>query len=167
MRNFPVKGKGLYLTFAVMLLTCSLSSTVFSQASTTTIKDFVPVVDTVLVPCANGGAGELVQVSGTLRRQTHFTINENRVNTKFHVQLLEARGVGLLTGDVYQAVRVTNIIQNFATDGPFSLFTSAHVFMLIGQGPDNNFRAHQNFHTTVNANGELTSTVEHISIDCN
>lgn len=170
MRNFPVKRKGLYLTFAVMLLTCSLSSTVFSQASTTTIEDFVPFVDTVLVPCANGGAGELVQVSGTLRRQTHFTINENRVNTKFHVQLLEARGVGLLTGDVYQAVRVTNIIQNFAnfaTGGPFSLSTTAHVFMLIGQGPENNFRAHRNSHRTINANGELTSTVGHISIDCN
>ena len=164
MRNFPVKRKGLYLTFAVMLLTCSLSSTVFSQASTTTITDFFPIAETAFVPCANGGAGELVQVSGTLRRQTHITVNENRVNTKFHFQL-EASGVGLLTGDVYQAVRVTETIQNFAIGGPFASFTTAHVFMLIGQGPDNNLRAHQNFHFTV-ANGEITSNVENISVDC-
>ena len=167
LRKFPLKRKVHYLTFALMLLMFILVKTAFSQASTTTIKESFSIVVTEFVPCANGGAGEFVSVSGTLRRQTHLVVNDNRVIAKFHMQMHETTGQGLITGDVYRFVRVTPSGQNFAInrDGSFA-FTAVNVFKFIGPGPNNNLLLRQNFHTQVNANGEVTSNVENITADC-
>ena len=167
MRKFPLKRKVHYLTFALMLLMLTLPKTAFSQASTTTIKEFFPVVISEFVPCANSGAGELVVVSGTFSVHTHLVVNDNRVIGKFHNQLQGATGQGLITGDVYRFVRVIPRGQNFAInrDGSFS-FTAVNIFMFIGPGPDNNLILRQNFHSQVNANGDVTSNVENISADC-
>ena len=166
MRNFLLKRKVLYPTFAVMLLTWSLPKTMFSQASTTITNDFIPVVEEVFVPCANGGAGELVQISGTRHIRTHLILNQNQVIRKVHSQLLEPTGRGLITDDVYHVVNVIETCQNFAINSDRFAFTADVTFMLIGPGPNNNFTVHQNFHTQVNPNGEVTSDVENIRVSC-
>jgi hypothetical protein len=61
----------------------------------------------VFVPCANGGAGELVDLDGPLHILITFNINGNNVSGKAHFQPQGISGVGLDTGDKYQATGVT------------------------------------------------------------
>jgi len=39
-------------------------------------------------------------------------------------------------------------------------------FNIIGQGPGNNALVHENFHITVNANGNMTAWVENSHSEC-
>ena len=161
------KRKVLYLTFAVMLLTFSLPRTVFSQAVTTTSNTFVPFLVHTFVPCANGGAGEFVLVSGTAHKQSHQTITENRVITNvISLQPHGMTGVGAITGDVYHFVGTTRVSQSDQLTGGASTLTFINNLSFISRGPDNNLLIHQNIHVTVNANGEVSTFVRHSNIEC-
>jgi len=167
MRKFPLERKVVHLTLALILLTFGVSSAVFSQAFTTTTNEFVPFAQTAFVPCANGGAGEFVAVSGILHIQTHVTINQNRLILKTQFQPQGAAGVGLITGDVYHGTGVTSFTDTIPNPSGAQTSTFINNFRFIGPGPDNNLQVHQNVHITFNANGELTSDVDNLSIDCN
>jgi hypothetical protein len=51
------------------------------------------------------------------------------------------------------------------TNGQFNQ-TFVNNFRIIGQGPGNNFVLHENFHLTINANGEVTTVHDNFSADC-
>jgi hypothetical protein len=147
--------------FASPLLGLSANS-----ASTITTNDQVPFSFTVFVPCANGGAGEDVFVSGTLHVLTHQTISSSgNVQVKVHFQPQGATGVGQTTGDTYHATGVTQ--EEFNQNGTYP-FTDTFVnnFRLIGPGPNNNLLIHENLHITINANGVVTAFVDNFSIEC-
>jgi|SRR5262245_43914500 len=139
-----------------------------AQAIAITTNDFVPFAQLAFVPCANGGAGELVLIQGTLHIEQHITINDNRATIKSHAQPQGASGVGLTTGDPYRAVGGTQEVDTLAnpTNGAFE-FTFINNFRIIGPGPDNNLLVHQTIHETINANGTVTTTVTNTSVDCN
>ncbi len=167
MRTFLFKRKNITVTLALLLLVLSLGGAAFSQALAITVNQFVPFAQVVFVPCANGGAGENVLVQGTLHLQDHITINNNRANLKIHAQPQQASGVGLITGDVYQATGVTQEQDSIPLiNGAFE-FTFINNFRLIGQGPNNNLQVHQNVHVTVDANGFVTTIVDNTTVDCN
>lgn len=166
MRTLLFTRKTLNFTLAIMLLLISLTGAAFSQAVAITTNQFVPFAQAVLVPCANGGAGEIVLIEGTLHLQEHVTINNNRVNLKIHAQPQGATGVGQITGDVYHGTGVTQEQDSFSlTNGAFE-FTFINNFRIIGPGPGNNAQTHQTVHVTINANGDITSTVDNLSIEC-
>ena len=167
MRTFLFKRKTLSLALAIMLLTLSLAGVAFSQALAITTNQFVPFAQAVLVPCANGGAGEIVLVEGTLHLQDHITINGNRANLKIHAQPQGATGVGLTTGDTYHATGVTQEQDSIPLIGGAFEFTFINNFRLIGEGPDNNLQVHQTVHVTIAANGVVTTVVDNTTIDCN
>lgn len=167
MRRFLFKRKALSLTLAAMLLTFSLPGAAFSQAITFTTNQFVPFAQLAVVPCANGGAGDVLLVSGILHIQSHVTINNNRVNLKDHFQPQGATGLGLITGDVYRAVGVTQFHDTFPLVNGAATSSFVNNFRMIGPGPNNNLQVHQNIHTTVNANGEVTSVVVNDRVVCN
>ena len=125
----------------------------------------IPINIGVYVPCAVGGAGEFVLLSGNLHSLYHFTddgaggfhaMSENNPQG--------ISGTGSTSGDKYQATGVT--LSHFNTSGlPFNQ-TFVNNFRIIGQGPDNNYLVHQTFHITVNAKGQLTATVDNFSVEC-
>jgi hypothetical protein len=117
-------------------------------------------------PCAAGGAGEVISISGDLHSLFHLTISESgNIHVKQHSQPMGVSGVGLTTGDKYQGTGVTQ--QSQSINGPLpQTFTSVNNFRMIGQGPNNNFLVHDNFHVTINANGELTAIHDNFSIEC-
>lgn len=167
MRTFLFKRKTITVTLAITLLVLSLAGAAFSQALAITVNQFVPFAQVVFVPCANGGAGENVLIQGTLHIQQHITINDNRLNFKIHAQPQGVDGVGLVTGDSYQATGVTQEQDSIPLiNGAFE-FTFVNNFRLIGQGPDNNLQVHQNVHVTIDANGFITTVVNNTSVDCN
>ncbi|HSB28142.1 MAG TPA: hypothetical protein VLE19_09820 [Pyrinomonadaceae bacterium] len=167
MKTSRFRRKTISLVLGITLLTLSMAAVAFSQATTTTTNDFVPFVLAVFVPCANGGAGETVMVQGTLHLQQHITLNDNRTIVKTLAQPQGADGIGQTTGDIYNAVGVTQDIDTFPVTSGATEFTFVNNFRLIGTGPDNNFQVHQNVHVTVDANGNVRNDVDNLSIECN
>ena len=167
MRKFLFRRKTLSLTLAITLMALTLAGPAFAQALAITTNDFVPFAQISLVPCANGGAGELVLVEGTLHIQQHITINNNRVTIKSHFQPQGAGGTGLTTGDSYNATGVTQEVDTLPLVGGAAEFTFINNFRLIGAGPDNNLQVHQTIHVTINADGTVTSVVDNTSVECN
>ncbi|MGH7565768.1 MAG: hypothetical protein ACREK2_02965 [Gemmatimonadota bacterium] len=163
-------------TLTVTLVACSESSysdgplgprglnPAAAVVTTTSIR--FPVDILVFVPCADGGAGEFVELSGNLHDLFHLMINGNRFVLKVHTQPQGIRGVGLSTGDKYQGTGVTQeTLSGSLVNGQFS-DTFVNNFRIIGQGPGNNFLVHENLHITVNANGEVTASVGNASVSC-
>lgn len=128
----------------------------------TQVQD-VPFNSLEFVPCANGGAGEVVQLSGTLHVVDHVTATSNGFHIQHHENPQGVTGTGLTTGDSYQATGAVTFHANLAAGEAASLTRS---FRVIGQGPASNFTVHENDHLTVNANGEVTVDRDDISIEC-
>jgi hypothetical protein len=148
---------------SVLFLSLLLSVPLAAEVTT---NDSIPVVIGAFVPCANGGAGEPIMVSGQLHVLFSTTIDENGgVHLKTHFQPQGISGIGLVTGDKYQATGVTQEHLNLL--GPLPITdTYVNNFRMIGQGPGNNLLVHQTFHLTVNANGTVTASVVNSSVEC-
>lgn len=154
------------ISILIALAVIAVSGAVPAQARATVFTDNFqePIDIIVFVPCAAGGAGEDVALSGTLHILFRTTFdNRGGFHTKFHFQPQGVSGTGLTTGDKYQATGVTQ-----GTDNGKVGFESTFVnnFRVIGQGPGNNFLVHENFHITFNANGEVTAFVDNFRVEC-
>jgi hypothetical protein len=148
---------------AGMVLTFVLATATTSQgAVTTNVRE--PFTLFEFIPCANGGAGESIELTGTLH--ILFTATENgsggfSVSSHFNPQALT--GVGDTTGAKYQGTGVTR--DNFNLNvGQVSTFVNN--FRMIGQGPGNNLLVHDVTHVTVNAKGVVTAEVFKSSFEC-
>ena len=162
--RFTRKSSSLILGISLLML--SMAAVAFSQTTTINNNDFVPFSFAVFVPCANGGAGEMVQVEGTLHIQQHITLNDNRMIIKNHTQPQGADGVGLATGDIYHAVGVTQGEDTLPVTNGATEVTFVNNFRLIGVGTAANFQVHQNVHMTIDANGNVRNDVDNSSIEC-
>ena len=131
------------------------------------VNDMSDINLTVFVPCAAGGAGELVDLSGPLHTLITFTINGNNVSGTAHFQPQGLSGTGETTGDKYQATGVTKA-SSFKGSFQNGQFTQTYVnnFRIIGSGSGNNFLVHEVLHVTFNANGIVTVFHDNFSIDC-
>jgi hypothetical protein len=156
--------KLLVLTGIVSVLAfAAASSSNGAPAETFTVSTTFPISFVVFVPCANGGAGEDVFLSGNLHDLFHITINDNSLHVKVHDQPQGISGTGLTTGVKYQATGVTQ--EEFNTSfGVTDTFVNN--FRIIGQGPGNNLLVHDNFHITINANGTVTAIHDNFRVDC-
>ena len=123
-----------------------------------------PISITKFVPCANGGLGEDVSLTGDIHSVFHVTL-DGRGGA--HIVVIHnpqgVSGVGLTTGAKYQGAG-THQDEFNATVGVEE--TTVTTGLLIGQGPGNNLLTHDVFHTTVLANGLVTSWHENLSIEC-
>lgn len=153
------------LLIVTLILIASLGVVPVSAKATVFIDNVrVPIDIFVFVPCAAGGAGEEVILSGTLHLLSHTTFdNRGGFHAKFHAQPQGVTGLGLTTGDTYQGTGVTQDQFN-GTVG--SEFTFVNNFNIIGQGPGNNAMIHETFHVTVNANGQVTAVVDNFRATC-
>ncbi len=152
-----------------ILTLCAIAAAVVgvtaAQAGVTT-NETQTIPFSVLVPCANGGAGETI--SGDLQLHILFTstVNGNNVSGKFHFQPQGGSLVGETTGDTYRATGVTQgTFKGSLQNGQYTE-TFVNNFRMIGPGPGNNALVHENFHITINANGDTTVTHDNFSIDC-
>lgn len=162
----PALRRLLVLIVAALWLLALAS--VSAQASTITDNVKVPLSGFgVFVPCANDGAGEVVTLSGTLHLLVHVTIDAHGgVHVKSHAQPQGVSGIGELTGAKYQGTGVTQDHTNIGAAGLPYTFTFVNNFRIIGQGPGNNSTVHENVHVTINANGEVTASVDNFRARC-
>jgi hypothetical protein len=119
------------------------------------------------VPCANGGSGEWVLFDGELHVITHYVTNGNNYTASDRfLQLVMHGGIGLTTGDRYQANGVTQSWVKGSLQNDQWQWSWVENIRFIGPGPDNNFVRHYLIHATLNANGELTADVYDFSENC-
>ncbi len=105
--------------------------------------------------------------SGTFEAVVHVTITpDGRIHVVSSGHPQGAVGTDLVTGDTFHYVGGVAEQQNLDGSGVPLEFTSMHSGNFVGQGPGNNLIQHVILHTTINANGEVTSTVDHVSIEC-
>ena len=147
----------------------NLAATNVSNAASTTAvtsTDKVPTQIQIFIPCANGGLGETVDLTGTLNVVFHTTINGNNFSAKYHFQPQGISGLGETTGDKYNATGVTQ--EHFSGSFSNGQFEDTFIdnFRIIGQGSGNNYLIHENSHVTVNANGQVTVVIDNFTADC-
>lgn len=155
--GFPVIG--------ALALLLALSA-VPPAAAEVTENDKIPVEIDLDIPCANGGAGELVSLTGNLHILTTFNINGNVVRGRFHEQPQGVSGFGSVSGERYQATGVSQGEFKSSLHNGQAIVSFINNFRIIGQGPGNNFLVHQNVHLIINANGDMTAVVDGVEADC-
>ena len=162
-------GKGLrtrlsLLTVIGLMAALLAPTSALAAADTFTVSSIFPIDLFVYIPCAAGGAGEYVELTGNLHDVFHFTFTPSggyRISFSDNPQGIS--GLGWTTGAKYQGTGLTR--DNFG--GRIgSEETYVNNFRMIGQGPGNNFLVHENFHITVNANGTVTSFHDNFSVEC-
>jgi hypothetical protein len=137
-----------------------------SLAAETSTQQFVNHLEvTRFVPCANGGVGEDVFLSGDIHIVFHVTLDGSG---GAHVDEIHnpqgVSGTGLTTGAMYRGVGGSPLDASNLRVG--EEHTSVRNMLLIGQGPGNNLVLHANFHVTVLADGTVTSFHDNLSVDC-
>lgn len=130
------------------------------------VNDTTEISLTVFVPCAAGGAGETVDLSGPLHTLISSTINGTNVSGKFHFQPQGITGTGETTGEKYQATGVTQETFKTSLQNGQANLTYVNNFRIIGQGPGNNYLVHENMHITINADGAITVFHDNFSVEC-
>lgn len=165
----PVAGM---LMLAILCVTCkketatvvSSSQQLSAKATTFTSNEKQPVDEIIFVPCANNGAGENVELTGTIHILIHTTLNGNNFTTKYHFQPQGISGVGLTTGTRYHGSGVTqDKIKGSLKNGKY-METYINNFKIAGHGV--NYKVHNNMHIMVSETGETTASVDNFSSDC-
>ena len=155
-------------TNLMMAMTCLLAL-VFVATSANAAVQVNTAIDIslqVFVPCAAGGAGETVDLSGPLHVLMSFTINGNNVSGVQHFQPQGISGTGETTGAKYQATGVTSTTFQMSLQNGLASETFINRFDFIGQGPGNNFRVHETAHITFNAGGTVTVNFDNFNVEC-
>jgi hypothetical protein len=157
-----MKNSARILTMCLVVLALSITP----ANAAVQVNDKTVISLTVFVPCAAGGVGEVVDLSGPLHTLISFTINGNNVSGYFHFQPQGITGTGETTGTKYQGTGITEQSFKSSLQNGQANLTFVNNFRIIGQGPDNNFLVHETLHFTINANGVATVFHDNFSIDC-
>ncbi|HYE66636.1 MAG TPA: hypothetical protein VD966_13695 [Pyrinomonadaceae bacterium] len=109
---------------------------------------------------SNDCTGEIVELSGTIHLVSQQQPDGSIVG---HFNYQQVRGVGLTSGVTYRV----STVDHFRLSAPFpSSITSVGSFHLISQGPGGNLLVHDLFRIAVNANGEITVSIDDLSLEC-
>jgi len=125
-----------------------------------------PYESTLFIPCANGGAGEDVNLTGTVRIVRQETYNNQRFTFILHAIPDGVTGVGLSTGDNFTAIggSQTAVTGTIEYGGQYSA-TYIQQMRFAGQGIS--FVVKYKFHVTVTSNGEISTRIDEEKIECN
>ena len=163
MRRFRYR---LPVVVALLLLTMAVPTSASAQADTTVTNIRFPLSASAFVPCALGGQGEEVLVSGTAHIVVVTTIDaQGQPHVVVTANYDGLQGVGLTSGDRYVGVAAENQISNFEPVAPW-VVTMTQTVQFVGQGPDNNFMVKFLFHLTVDATGKVTVSKAELQIEC-
>ena len=123
--------------------------------------------DTAFVPCANGGLGEDVDFSGTWYfLGTILRGDEGELRVHQTVNFINTVGVGRVTGDIYRAPGIQVFNTQIGAGSLPVVLNQIYNFALVGQGQAANFRLQAHVLLTVNANGDVTASIDKLTEVC-
>lgn len=161
MKNFRIVHFSVLMVMIAMMQSVPTSA----QAITQTFRFTFPVDMTVFIPCANGGLGESVVLTGDIEAVFHVTENRNTFVASRRFRPRGVRGVGLITGDTYNGTGMTRDTFIFRKDTS-STVTIQNIFHIVGQGPGNNFLVFQVLHVNTTPEGEINVTANNMRTEC-
>jgi hypothetical protein len=124
----------------------------------------VPLATSTFVPCANGGAGEVVTLTGSLHIVATETFDSaGGVHGTLLFNPQGVSGVGSVSGVAYRGTGET--ISTFSGKvGVVS--TLVNNFRIVGTKGAATLQVHENVALVVNANGTLTASIDHVTVTC-
>jgi hypothetical protein len=141
----------------------ALASVTGAQAQVVT-NETVSYAYSGFVPCANGGAGELVTGRIDVHNLVTSTVTENVDSSTFQFQP-HGSLVGRITGDTYQLTGLTRgTYEESLQSGTYTL-TYVNTYQLIGRGPGNNLRVREIAHIPRNGD-DVVVHHDDWSIEC-
>ncbi len=162
-----LRTKGQTIRRILVLLTLALAgmaaSVTAAQAEVTT-NEQVSLAFAGFVPCANGGAGEILSGTIEVHNLITSTVNANHISDQFQFQP-HGSMVGAITGDTYRVTGVTRGTSSENLQNDHYTLTYVNTFQLIGPGPGNNLLVHETAHITRNGD-EVIVQHDNLSIDC-
>ena len=125
-----------------------------------------PYASTLFIPCANGGAGEDVNLTGTVKIVRQETSNNQRFTFILHAIPDGITGVGLSTGDTFTAIggsqdAVTGTIEY---GGQYS---ATYIQQMRFASRGISFVVKYKFHVTVTSNGQISTRIDEEKVECN
>jgi hypothetical protein len=154
------------LAKVTVCLVAVLAIVIAPASAAVQVNDKTDIALIVFIPCAAGGAGELVDLVGPLHTLISATISANNVRGYMHFQPQGISGTGETTGDKYQATGVTLESFKASLQNSQANLTLVNNFRIIGQGPGNNFLVHESLHLAFNADGRISVFHDNFSVDC-
>jgi len=148
----------------VALTTAAMTAGATAARADVTTNQWDSVAFAGFVPCANGGAGEILFGSIDVHNLITSTVNANGESSQF---LFQPRGsmVGSITGDTYRVAGVTRGSSGERLPNSGYTLTFANNFLLIGPGEGNNLRVHELAHVTMNGDDVIVRH-DSFTIDC-
>jgi hypothetical protein len=133
-----------------------------AQAAATAVS--IPLSQVATVECADGGVGELVQLSGSLQIVLTTTFDAaGGIHTYSHFNPQGVSGVGLSSRTTYRGAGVTMFQLNQSSG---IVQTAVNTFLLIGSGKAPNLRVQENLVFVLNPNGTVTAAVDNVRVTC-
>ncbi|HYO62077.1 MAG TPA: hypothetical protein VER08_00315 [Pyrinomonadaceae bacterium] len=149
---------------AALAVSAPLTRTAGAQANTTTTNQTITLSNVVVNTCD----GNSVTLSGKLHLVHHFTVsNSGSTNMTMHSNYEEVQGVGNPSLTLYRGVSSNTHKSHSNGTTPQTNFTNVDRVRLISLGPSENLIINVTTHTTVNSNGQATSTFANASAECN
>src|ERR1051325_1420094 len=114
---------------------------------------------------AAGGAGDVVHLTGAAHMVFAVARDANgNVHIETHINTVGLSGVGLTTGNKYQASQADSFISN--SGGTRNEFTIINNFRMTAPGPGNNVLVHELIHGYIDTNGNVIAVIDNITSDC-
>ena len=157
------------LVAAVVALLCVFACASFPAAASATPARVIraPVDSRLFLPCANGGAGEVVHFTGTILGVFKGTFDGAGGVHSVSVEVEQGvHGIGETTGRRY-VEHFVNLSFNTTGSGGFPLVSTQQLIYRVnsaGPGFDSTIRIRN--HTTINATGETTVTFDDTTMLC-
>ena len=144
----------------------ALITLLISSAGNAGVTQVAMPVDTFLpVPCAVGGAGEMVHLTGAAHMVLAVTYDANGgLHIATHVNTVGLSGVGVTTGNVYHSVQADSFMSN--SGGAGNEFTFINNFLMTAPGAGNNVRVHELIHGYIDTNGNVVAVIDNFTSDC-
>lgn len=160
--NLPKLFLFALLFVALLSSPVPLNAAVMAQATTVTTNETLTLNSTTVNLCN----GDTITLTGQVHIVTHTTTDSNGgSHVKTHQNFEDVSGTGTLVL-TYRGVSSNNHTVNNNGSNLQQEFTSVNRVRLISQGPSDNYKLDITIHTTINANGEATSTVNNVSTTC-
>lgn len=137
-----------------------------SSANVSRSEEVVPYDQTLFVPCGNGGAGQEVALTGSLKIVEETVYNSHGFTLNYHVITQGITGVGLSTGEKFQASggNKGTISGEFGEEGQYS---RVFIQQLRIVGQHSVFKVSYKTKITITPDGKITTSIEDETVDCN
>ena len=136
-----------------------------SHASDRTSTVAVPYDRTVYVPCANGGAGEYVQLTGSTNFLYTISWTDHGFTYGYHENSYGIKGLGLTSGEQFVASGIIHgsVAASWVNEQWIAVFTD----QLRVTGSNANFVIKNTYHVITTPDGDVLINLRDQEVECN